>query len=390
MQTAIRSIGFLSMQEEPGEKRAFLPNFIQKLTEIGYEAVIEEGYGAALGLELGHYQKGNPKVSAASREAVFQQDVALILRAPHDAELSLLGEKTILISMLHYPTHPIRRSILKEKKIRAISLDSITDDFGVRLVENMKAVGWNGLEAAFDELEKQHAALIHPRGRPWHVCVLGSGMVGRHAVDAATKFGGRARNQHHMEVGGRGVHVRVVGRNLSSDKDCMLKIFNTCDVLVDATQRDDPSVPIIPNEWLAALPQNAIIVDLSVDPYTPNADPPVVKGIEGIPQGNLDQYVFETDDPAWEQIPDTISAKNRRKTVSCYSWPGIHPKACMHRYGQQLLPLMRVLQRKGYDELSERGAYFERALWRAKLETFLEKNPKQPHKSTHSGLTHKF
>ena len=127
------------------------------------------------------------------------------------------------------------------------------------------------------------------------------------------------------------------------------------------------------------MPQHAIIVDLSVDPYTLDTNPPVVKGIEGIPQGNLDKYVFESDDPEWDElVPKEIPSLNRRKVVSCYSWPGIHPEACMRHYGQQIRRLMRILRVKNYDSLSSDGHYFERALFRARFDTFVEKHS-DPH-----------
>jgi alanine dehydrogenase len=94
---------------------------------------------------------------------------------------------------------------LKEKKINAISLDSIVDDNHIRLVENMKAVSWNGLEAAFDVLEQRFPnRLQHPAGKPWTVLVLGTGMVGKHAVEAGTKLGNIERNNEHMQHNGSG------------------------------------------------------------------------------------------------------------------------------------------------------------------------------------------
>jgi alanine dehydrogenase len=122
-------------------------------------------------------------------------------------------------------------------------------------------------------------------------------------------------------------------------------------------------VPLIPNDWIAWLPDHAIIVDLSVDPYLPDNDPPTVRGVEGIPQGNLDQYIFEPDDPNWETtVPESVPSQHRRTTVTCYSWPGIHPQACMEHYARQLRPFVEVLAWKGYDDLSLDAGYFERAL----------------------------
>ena len=62
----------------------------------------------------------------------------------------------------------------------------IVNDQNTRLVENIKAVGWNGLEAAFDVLEKRWPGLVRPDKEPIQVLVLGTGMVGKHAVDAVT------------------------------------------------------------------------------------------------------------------------------------------------------------------------------------------------------------
>jgi alanine dehydrogenase len=119
---------------------------------------------------------------------------------------------------------------------------------------------------------------------------------------------------------------------------------------------------------------HAILVDLSVDPYIPEAHPPVVRGIEGIPRGSLDKYVFNPEDPDWENtIAPGVPTGHRRTAVTCYSWPGFHPEACMTHYAQQLHPLMPVIFEKGYEGLSQEGGYFERALYRATLKAWKDK-----------------
>ena len=372
------SIGFPIMREEPGEKRVFLPDFTRKLTEIGFEVFIEEGYGNSLNFYFDDYKNDNPLIHPLEREEIFKQDYVLILRSPHDDEFALFGKNSCLISMLHYPTHPLRRKIMKDNSIQAISLDSIMDDFNLRLVENMKSVAWNGLEVAYTQFEKYIPNLIREDGTVWRVLVIGTGMVGKQAMDAASKLGKKERNHEHIRLGGPGAIVTSIGRNITYHETQMIELLAQSDIIVDATQRHDPSKPIIPNEWIAYLPEHAIIVDLSVDPYTPDSNPQVVKGIEGIPHGNLDQFVFEKDDPNWEKtIPKSIPTKNRRKVISCYSWPGIHPESCMRHYGQQLLPLMRILSKKNYHTLSPDGLYFERALFRARLDSFVKRNPDQ-------------
>lgn len=368
-----KTIGFPRMRQESGEKRVFLPEFIQFIAGLGAKVYVEEGYGSRSGYSFEDYKQASPNVFVCSREQAFQQDVVLILRSPKPDEFQLVKRGTVLMSMLHYPTRPKRVARLKELGIKAISLDSISNDNNLRMVENMKAVAWNGIEAAFDWLEKGWQGLVRPEKTPINVLILGTGMVGKHAIEAATKLGNIERNTDHIASNGPGAFAISIGRNIASNPSTMKTLMEKADILVDATQRRDASRPVIPNEWIAWLPGHAVVVDLAVDPYTLDADPPVVRGIEGIPQGNLDQYVFPADDPKWDSmVPESIPSKNRRTTVTCYSWPGVHPEACMMHYAQQLYPFMEVLFEMGYENLSAEGLYFERALYRATLKAWLQ------------------
>jgi alanine dehydrogenase len=378
-----KTIGLPRMGKEKGERRVFLPEFAQWLTALGATVLLEEGYGSSGGYDFADYRQGNAAVHARSRAEVLQSDMVLVLRAPERAELDLMRSGSILMSMLHYPTRPWRVERLHELGIRAISMDSIVDDNDIRLVENMKAVAWNGLEIAFDVLESQLPSLRRPDGNPVRVVILGTGMVGKHGVDAATKLGSIERNNAHMAAGGAGAIALTIGRNVSGQVALMRPLLEQADILVDATYRRDSSRPVIPNEWIVWLPEHAVIADLSVDPYLLNDTPPVVRGIEGIPQGNLDKYIFSPDDPAWmDTIPATIPTVHRRSVVSCYSWPGLHPDACMAHYARQLAPFMEILFENGYDSLSMQGKFFERALCRATLHHWLRSSStKTPHET---------
>ena len=365
-----KSIGFPRMEQEAGERRVFLPDFIQRMAALDVQVVVEEGYGSRSGFDEADYRQGNIMVSFGTRQEVFDQDVVLILRSP-DKDFKRMKPGTILISMLHYPTHPTRVPLFQELGLKTISLDSIVNDNDVRLVENMKAVAWNGLEVAFDLLEKRWPGLMRPSGEPIRVLQMGTGMVGRHTADAAVHLGNIERNNKHIEEGGFGAVCKAVGRNVTTHQEEMITLLKETDILVDATQRREPSEPVIPNDWIQYLPEHAILVDLSVDPYIPQAHPPVVRGIEGIPKGNLDKYVFHPDDADWEEtVAPGVPTTYRRTAVTCYSWPGFHPEACMIHYGQQLNPMMPVLFKKGYDGLSPEGGYFERALCRATLKAW--------------------
>jgi alanine dehydrogenase len=362
------------MHKEPGERRDFLPQFVAELQKQGAAIVLEYGYGSGIGSTDEDYLRAAPAVRFASHTETLQQDYVLVLRCPSDDEIRLMRSGACLISMLHYPTRPQRVAFLRSLGLEAISLDSIKDDVGRRLIENLRAVAWNGVEIAFKTLRRIYPApgFDSPNRPPIHVTLLGAGAVGGHVIQASARYGDDALRKQMIASSTPGVRTTVVDYDLTGHAGVMQEILSRTDILVDATQRPDPTKPVIPNGWLAYLPEYAVILDLSVDPYDCSIQPAYVKGVEGILQGNLDQYVFGPDDPAYANLPECINARHRRHVVSCYSWPGIHPEACMRHYAQQLEPLLEALLEKGYDGLSPEGGYFERALYRATLRAWMK------------------
>jgi alanine dehydrogenase len=364
-------IGMPQMYKEPGERRDFLPAFCAWLCKQGASVILEHGYGSEMGFSEKDYLSIAPDIRFAPHKETYRQDYVLVLRYPTDDEVRLMKPGSCLISMLHYPTRPDRVEFLKARNLEGISLDSLKDDSGRRLVENLQSVAWNGVEAAFKTLAEVYPdppGFESPTRPPIRATLLGAGAVGSHVVRAAIRYGNDVIRNKMVANGVPGVSVTTVDFDLTQKEEFITEILSTTDVLIDATQRPDPTKPVIPNAWIGCMPPHAVLLDLSVDPYNCAIEPFYVKGIEGIPQGNLDKYVFPPDDPVYDQLPDCIPSKNRRYAVSCYSWPGIYPKQCMEGYGRQLRPVMHVLIEKGgIKNINPHGRFFERAIARAQL-----------------------
>jgi alanine dehydrogenase len=320
------------------------------------------------------YLRAAPGLRFVDNAEAFAQDVVVTLRCPESDGFAKLRPGAALVAMLHYTTRPARVARLRELAIDAISLDAIVDDVGNRLVVNGAAVAWNGVGAAFDVLASTWDRFADVTRPPTRVLVTGVGAIGRHAVEAGTKYGDPERRDELARAGVPGVMVSAVGRNVTHDPSLMRDLMSATDVLVDASQRDDATRPLIPNAWLGWLPAHAVICDLVVDPYLTEpaqraTHPPTVRSIEGIPRGDLDRYRFAPDDPDWTAtIPAGVPTAERRHTVSCYSWPGVRPAECMELYGIQLEPLLLALVERGsVAALRPGGSFHERALRRACL-----------------------
>jgi len=361
------TIGFPRMYNEPGERRAFLPPLIGLLAEMGVDVFVEGGYGERMGIADDAYAGLSPRVHLVDEATAYAQDIVVVLRAP-EGRYELVRRGAILLSMLHFTTRPARVRLLRDLGIEAIALDMVTGDDGRRLVQNLRDVARNGLASAFDALERRWPPLFSANRPPVQVTVMGAGGVGKHAIEWAARAGDEARNARLMRVGLPGVEVVVVEQNLAGNEAYFRHRFAQTDILVDATARRDTSAPLFPNAWLGLLPAHAVVCDLAVDPYLLDAQPPVVRGIEGIPQGNLDQWEFGPDDPAWDRLPPGIPTTERRTVVSCYSWPGVQPVACMEAYGSQVTPLLKTLVWYGGLPAVAPGVSFHgRALWRGSL-----------------------
>lgn len=372
------TFGLPRMHKEAGEKRDFLPALAAAVARTGADVVIEEGLGSGMGLTEADYRTAVPGLRVVkTREEAWAQDVVLVLRSPEVEEFdALIKRDSTVVAMLHLPTRPRRVKKLLELGAHAISLDSLEDDARLRVVENTRAVGWNGLEAAFTALA-QTAPERLAKGQPvLRVTIMGAGQVGKHAVEAAIKYGNRDRWTEWSEKGVPPVTAGIIGRRIVADAKLLRDQLASTDVLVDATQRDRAEEPLIANEALDWLPKHAVVADLVVDPYVMKAVPPTVRSIEGIPMGTLDQYIFRADDPSWTKtIPSGVPTQARRTVVSCYSWPGIHPRDCMEHYGRQLEPLLvRLFERGGGGRLDKNGDAVDRTLWRGSLSGFLEEN----------------
>ncbi|MGZ4131872.1 MAG: hypothetical protein ACXVWF_02395 [Actinomycetota bacterium] len=370
------SVGFPRMHKEARERRDYLPPLVGAAAALGLDVVVETGIGSGMDLRDADYTGLSPNIRAGTNAEAFACDVVVTLRSPENDEFTKLRRGATLVSMLHFPTRPARVAELTRLGIAAIALDCIRDESGTRLVVNASAVAWNGVEAAFDALEATWPALQSPERGLIEVLVLGAGAIGRHAVDAATKLGSWARRDAYMAMGYPGVMVRCVGRNVTADARLMRALFRSTDVVVDATQRDDTWRPLVPNAWIEDLPRHAVVCDLVVDPYLPDADPPTVRSIEGIPRGNLDKHVFAPTDPDWcDTIPAGVPTGHRRLTVTCYSWPGVRPRECMELYGAQLTPLLEcLLARGGAERLRPDGTSQERSLLRGYLPAWIEES----------------
>ncbi len=368
----INSIGFPRMHKDSGEKRDFLPEFFKLFTAHGKSKIfLEEGYGSAMGYSNDDYLAVNPKISFVSHEESYKSDLVIVLRAPEMYEIDWMKKGAILLSMLHFDTREFRNGYLKDKGIYCYSMDSIKNDEGVRMVVNYYGTAYSGASIAFDALKKNRLDFYALNRNPITVSIMGFGAIG---LNAAKAF----KNLSNREFLGKeeklpGLIIKMLTRSITGDEKQLAQLLPDTDILVDATWRSDPSKAIVSNSLVGLLPEHAVILDLTADPYDTKIKPMQIKGIEGIPTGSLAHCVIEPGDLDYGKVPEGVVKDNKRTVVSCNAWPGVYPVEAMAVYGKQLRPFVKLIIQKGTDlEASEDVPLCERALKKASLEYFDE------------------
>lgn len=369
--TQILRLGFPKMKKEKGEKRDFLPDFFTRFLGDNLSIYLEKGYGSQLGFSEEDYLMANSRIIFSEKDEVFKQQLIVVIRSPEFDDIEKMRPGSGLLAMLHYETRPYLLDLLKKKQIHAFSLDSIVDDNNERLVVSYEMTALGGIHTAFSKLHELHKEKMILSNKPIKVSIIGMGKLGVHA--GRISFG--QFNEYELgKKGVNGISVQFLEREIMEYPSSVKEILEQTDLLVDATKRPDPTRIIIANDLLGSLPKHAIVLDLTADPYEKRDDGYQVKAIEGIPHGSLDQYIFDVEDSAWNDIPSVVQSQNRRLTISCNAWPGVMAKECMNVYAEKMWPFIKLIGEKGFQMNINSDSSNERALKRATIDFFEEKN----------------
>ena len=361
-----KTVGFPMIRNFSGDIRDFIPElfaFMDRYEDV--EFYLEEGYGSRLGYTADDYLKASEKVHFVSREEAFGQDITLILKNPDMSDLEMLKDGSVLFSMLHYTTHPDLRDMIERKKLRTFSMDSVVDDNGLRLFVDYFGTAFNGCKAGIEVLKDVYADFDSTERGPIKALVMGVGGVGQACIRSLEILSDR----EFLGKAPYGILPIVCTRTITSHEKLFDEIIKECQLVVDATQRRDPTQYVMSNRQVGLLPEDAVILDISADPYDFSVDPPGIKGIEGTLTGLPDHTVFYPDDPAYEMLEGTVvDSTNRRVTVSCNAWPGADTERSVQVYCGLMKNYVGPILTKEYEDIREDSDnLFERALYRSTL-----------------------
>ena len=364
-----KTVGFPMIRNFAGDRRDFIPDLFQFMDRYdGVEFFLEKGYGERLGYREEDYLNASEKVHFVPFEEAYGQDITMILKNPELENLELLKDGSTLFTMLHYSTRPAVVELIKRKKLKTFSMDSIVDDQGLRMFVDYFGTAYCGCRAGIDVLKKTYGKFYsHERG-PIKAIVMGAGGVGQGVVKSLEVI---SDDEFLGREGLAGILPFVATRTITSDKQVMRELLMQADLLIDATQRKNQSIQIIANEEMSALPEHAVIVDLCADRYDFSLVPPLRRVVEGTVNGNPAHYIIYPDDPLYDQLPDEVHSTHRRIVVSCDAWPGMDfRRSVQYYYGLMKNYVGMILSKEPEQIKEDSDNLFERGLYRSTLVYF--------------------
>ena len=183
-------------ERAPGERRvALVPETVRKLSQGGFEVLVERGAGDSAWFPDGAYTAAGAVIATAD-ELYAAADVILTVTRPDEEALARLRAGQAVIGMLAPLTDPQLALSLAERGVTAVSLDGLPRTLSRAqgmdaLSSQANVAGYKAALTAAEAYGRFFPLLITAAGtaRPAKVLVLGTGVAGLQAIGTARRLG---------------------------------------------------------------------------------------------------------------------------------------------------------------------------------------------------------
>ncbi|MCB9623197.1 MAG: Re/Si-specific NAD(P)(+) transhydrogenase subunit alpha [Sandaracinus sp.] len=289
-------------ERSAGEKRvAVVPGMVAKLTELGFEVVVESGAGEAAGYADESYRDAGAQIAAASEapyrdgaRAAFDCDVVVKVTPFALSEVENLREGSVAISLVHPARHPELVQAMAKRGVTTIALDKIPRITRAQKMDVLSSManlaGYRAVLEAAAAYQGFFGAQVTAAGteRPARILVIGAGVAGLAAIAAGRALGAevrafdvRAAAKEQVEsLGGKFLTVELEesGEGTGGYAKTMSKEFieaemalfraqaKEVDVIVTTALVPGAKAPIlVPEDVVACLKPGSVVVDLAAE-----------------------------------------------------------------------------------------------------------------------------
>ncbi|WP_051684038.1 Re/Si-specific NAD(P)(+) transhydrogenase subunit alpha [Blastococcus sp. URHD0036] len=185
-------------ESSPGETRvAATPTTVRSLIGLGHEVVVESGAGAAASHPDEAYAEAGARIGTAAQ--AWGAGLVLHVGKPARAELDLLREDAVLVSLLAPAFDPNMIRELTGRPVTALAMDAVPRISRAQSLDVLSSManiaGYRAVIEAAHAFGRFFTGQVTAAGKvpPAKVLVAGAGVAGLAAIGAATSLGAIVR-----------------------------------------------------------------------------------------------------------------------------------------------------------------------------------------------------
>ena len=284
-----------------GEKRvATTPEVAKHLIKLGFEVLVESGAGEGSHFSDTAYTDAGVTVAEGAKTIWQDSDIIFKVRPPefnsnlNSEEVDLLHEKQVLITFLWPAQNPDLLKKLAEKKVTAISMDSVPRISRAQKMDALSSManiaGYRAVVEAAQHFGRFFTGQITAAGKipPAKVMVIGAGVAGLAAIGAAKSMGAIVRafdtrpevkeqvesmNAEFLELdfeeegSGTGGYAKVMSKEfIEAEMALFAEQAKEVDIIITtALIPGKPAPELIKEEMVVSMKDGSVIVDLAAE-----------------------------------------------------------------------------------------------------------------------------
>ena len=284
-----------------GEKRvATTPDVAKQLIKLGFEVLVESGAGEGSSLSDAAYTEAGVTVVEGPKAVWDDSDIILKVRSLefnsslNSEEVDLLREKQVIITFLAPAQNPDLLKKLAEKKVTALSMDSVPRISRAQKMDALSSMGniagYRAVVEAAQHFGRFFTGQITAAGKipPAKVMVIGAGVAGLAAIGAAKSMGAIVRAfdtrpevkeqvesmdaeflelEFEEEGSGTGGYAKVMSKEfIEAEMALFAEQAKEVDIIITtALIPGKPAPELIKEEMVVSMKDGSVIVDLAAE-----------------------------------------------------------------------------------------------------------------------------
>ena len=260
-----------------GEARVGMtPAGVRRLVAMEHQIFVERGAGERSGFADSAYIEAGADLVYSPEEVYKRSNLIVKVVRPTEAEFTLLGEDSTLISFLQLASaRPDKVETLLSKQITAIALESIeTDDGDLPIIHAMSQIGGRmmpGLAARFLEVANGGNGVLLsgvPGVPSAEVVIIGAGMFGQETARAFAHAGASVylldrQMRQLIQAEQRCAQWRIT--TMLANPETIAKAIRFADVVVTAASDPGQRAPLlIDAAMLKTMRPRSLVMDVSI------------------------------------------------------------------------------------------------------------------------------